>query len=213
MDTACHTLATIGGEALSADEPKLSPTIPGGFPLLREQLTELLALKNGFYAFESALRVFPVGRTARGYDLEQWNSTDGWRQAYGELAEHLLFFAEDLFGDQFALASTGVLRFNAETGRTSFLSPTVEGWAELLLRNYEEETGYPLAHQWQLRNGPLAEGQRLMPKRLFIMGGPFTVDNLLPVDAATGMRFRGEIAAQIKDLPDGATVDIQFTDE
>jgi hypothetical protein len=52
-----------------------------------------------------------------------------------------------------------------------------------------------------------------MAKQLFITGGSFTVDNLASIDAAVGMRFRGEIAVQIKDLPDGATIDLQFTEE
>lgn len=213
METASQKLAGVGSGALCPIAPTPLPLFAGPASLLCEQLIDLLTVKNGFYAFESALHVFPSGRTGVGHHLEQWNSIDGWRCAYGNLTDNLIFFAEDIFGDQFALGPLGVMRFNAETARTSVLALTIEDWAELVLQNYEEETGYPLAHQWQLQYGPLPQGQRLNPKRPFVMGGAYAVENLTPVDAAEGMKFRGEIAVQIHDLPDGATIDIEFTDD
>ncbi len=48
-----------------------------------------------------------------------------------------------------------------------------------------------------------------MPKQPFVLGGQFSVDNLSVVDAAEAMRFRAETAAQIQDLPEGATVKLE----
>jgi len=40
----------------------------------------------------------------------------------------------------------------------------------------------------------------------FVAGGEFVLDSLYLVDIIEGMRFRADIANQIKDLPDGAQI-------
>ena len=76
----------------------------------------------------------------------------------------------------------------------------------MVLNDYEVLTGYPLAHQWQKRNGPIAAGMRLLPKIPFVMGGEFSLDNLYVVNAIEGMRLRADIADKIKSLPNGTQV-------
>lgn len=61
-------------------------------------------------------------------------------------------------------------------------------------------------HKWQATNGRVLEGQRLAPAIPFILGGEFSVDNLRAQQSVTAMRYRGSIAVQIRDLPDGGTV-------
>jgi len=163
-------------------------------------LFEWLAEKNGFYAFESALHIFPIGKKEGVMDLETWNSTDVWREAYGDLANGYLFFGEDILGNQFCLNQDGIDSLDAETGQVTHLAD------RLVIKEYEFHTGYLLAHGWQLANRPLNPGERLVPKTLFVTGGDFTIENLYAVDSVKGMRFRGDIAQQIKDLPDGSEV-------
>jgi hypothetical protein len=85
--------------AAAADDP-----LPG-------RLNELLQSRNGFYAFESALHVLP--RLERPdpatMDFGRWNDGALWRGEYGGLADGLTFFAEDLFGGQFALRGDEVV--------------------------------------------------------------------------------------------------------
>jgi hypothetical protein len=177
------------------------------------ELLRLLGLKNGFFAFESALHVFPAGRATAGYDLADWNDEGAWRQHYGSLAQGLLFFAEDVFGVQFALNGGQVCRFDPETARAMVVSGTVEEWAQHVLANIEVETGYPLAHSWQTVHGSLRPTERLVPKTPFALGGEFTLDNLRAVDAVHGMRFRGDIARQLHSLPPGAQVQFRVVDD
>jgi hypothetical protein len=40
----------------------------------------------------------------------------------------------------------------------------------------------------------------------FVLGGEFVLDNLYLAVAVEGMRFRADIASQIKELPDGAQI-------
>lgn len=201
--TNVEKLISISSEALGP-QTTFCPKILMEYALGSE-LYQILYLRNGFYAFESALHVFPL-TSDPDEGLEGWNAESTWRSAYGDLAEGLLFFAEDALQDQFCLSKkqTGVSRFDAETGRTAPLADTIESWANLILSNHRTETGWPLAREWQQKNGPLPTGKRLMPKTPFFLGGRYDVDNLWAGNPLEGMRFKGDLATQTRDLPEGA---------
>jgi hypothetical protein len=200
---------------LSISSEPLAPS-PSALPKLLEahklgpELFHMLERKNGFYAFESALHVFPL-TSAVGMSLEEWNADSLWRNGYEDLAEGLLFFAEDIFQDQYCISSDGVLRFFAETGATVFLADTVENWAGKLLSDFKCETAWPLASQWQDENGALPEGKRLMPKIPFFLGGEYSIKNFWVGDSVEGMRFKADLAIQTRSLPSGSQVKINFT--
>jgi hypothetical protein len=196
-----------------ASEP-LGPRVSGAVANGRtgQELTELLDARNGFYALESALHVFPAGQAFVGASLEDWNAPGGWRKAYGDMTASLFFFAEDVFGGQFAFKGDQVLTFEPETGEAKLLASSIEDWADQLLADYEFLTGQPLAHEWQVRNGALSPGERLVPKVPFVLGGDYDAGNVYAVDAAVGMELRGELAMQLRDLPDGAKVTYRVVD-
>lgn len=205
--TRTEKLVSISSEALGA-KIDVVPELLERCALGRE-LFEMLRARNGFYAFEHALHVFPLRSDITGtMTLDDWNSDTLWRNAYGGLADGFLFFAEDIFGDQFCLSARqdGILRFAAETGETTLLAESIEKWADLLLSDYKVETGWTLAHEWQAKNGQLQFGQRLHPKIPFVLGGKYQLDNLYSGDAVERMLFNGDLASQLKDLPDGAQI-------
>ena len=142
-------------------------------------------------------------------DLERWNMDVFWRSEFGTAAEELLFFAEDAFGEQFALSNGSVWRFNPESAERKEIAHNLNEWAEKILADYAFETGYQWAHDWQQQNGPLLEGHRLIPKIPFIMGGAYEADNLFALDAVKGMRYRADIWKQIRDLPDGTPIQLK----
>jgi hypothetical protein len=203
-----------------------------------DSLIDLLKEHNGFYAFESALHVLPSNCLNSGItigddqplpsngtlllshdeqgraigcpmDLERWNMRQLWRKEFGIAAEGLLFFAEDTFGEQFALLDGRVLRFNPESAAKEEFALNLNEWAERILADYSYETGYQQVHDWQLQNGPLQTGNRLIPKIPFIMGGAFEVENLFALDAVKAMRYRADIWKQIRNLPDGTPVQLK----
>jgi hypothetical protein len=47
---------------------------------------------------------------------------------------------------------------------------------------------------------------RLLPKLPFVLGGEYNLDNLYLANSVEGMRFRGSIARQIQNIPDGNKV-------
>ena len=206
MTDRLNKLVAISSDALGEN---LSPTAPPEIPL---QLYDLLRTKNGFVAFESALRVFPLGPSDKSVDLTEWNADNGWRSAYGDLIGPETFFAEDIFGLQFCLRDDSVFSFDGECGAFEFMVEDMEIWARNILESYNYWTGYELAHAWQKQHGPLSPSERLMPKKPFIFGGAYDLANLAAVNAKELMLLRGDIAKQIAGLPDETKIRLKVID-
>ena len=92
------------------------------------------------------------------------------------------------------------------------MAGSLEEWAGLILGDYDLHTGYRVAHHWQKQHGPLPVGKRLGLKRPLTLGVDYAMENLYAVDAIEGMRFKADVARQIKDLPDGTRVRFRFTE-
>lgn len=173
------------------------------------ELCDLLSVKNGFYGFEAALLVRPIGHSGVPLGIREWNVPGLWKCEYGGSLDDALCFAEDVFGVQFALSREGIVAIDPETGQLEQLASTLEEWAGAILTDCNYRTGYPLAHDWQRQNGPLTPGHRLLPKIPFVTGGEFVLENLYSAVDVEGMRFRGSVARQIHDVPDGGYVVFQ----
>jgi hypothetical protein len=173
-------------------------------------LEPLLSRVNGFYAFESALQVFGTEAVESNDDIAEWNSAASWRQEFGEVAEGLLFFAQDIFGGQFAASERGFFHFNIESAELQPMGKDIEEWATCLLSRWGYWTGHSIAHEWQVRYGPLKSGHRLFPKVPFVLGGAFEIENLWEGLASDAIGFFGYIASQLRELPDGTRVELEL---
>ena len=169
-------------------------------------LETVLAERNGFFAFEGALRFFPSHSVPISYGMDEWNSLGLWKSAYGGIANEYFFFAEDIFGGQFCMMKGRICAFDPETGRVDGMANGLEDWATAILADYEVLTGYRLAREWQAEYGKLVGRHRLVPKTPFVAGGEFALSNLNAMDAAKGMRIRGGLACEIRGLPEGSRV-------
>ena len=212
MENSINKLLSISSKALIDSRVVSDHDVFSSRGRLGNELFELLAMRNGFYAFESALHVFPVGYSQGIMDLKTWNSESLWKNEYGHLARKHLFFAEDVFGNQFCIKDGVIFLFDAETGDIELCGGSIAEWAQMVLGDYEVLTGFPLAHEWQESYGPLPAGMRLVPIIPFVLGGDFAIDNLHLLDAIEGMRLRGDLAQQIYDLPDGTEIKFRITD-
>jgi hypothetical protein len=207
---ALHRLIEISSEKLCSKTPD-----PGSFERLNEELREMaeqlrqmLSTKNGCYAFENALLVLPTERVGDVPGLFEWNDPNGWQRNYATIPERCLFFAQDVFAEQFGIAKCGIIRLNTETGEVSTHSTDIEGWARKILENYDYETGWTAGKEWQNRNGPLPVGWRLLGRKPFALGGEFVADNLVAINASDAMTKLVSLYRQIKDVPDGGQVTI-----
>src|SRR5882672_8607004 len=119
------------------------PEMPQSLTARNDRTSELYAMLskiNGFFAFESALHVFPLG-FGEGLALESWNSWSLWRSEYEDLPAGLFFFAEDGFGHQFAIHRSSLVLFDPETGTTIDFAPPLEIWQECIPDDYELQQG------------------------------------------------------------------------
>jgi hypothetical protein len=99
--------------------------------------------------------------------------------------------------------------FDPETGEIEEIANNFDEWAKSILKDYNFWTGFSLAHEWQVIHGSIPEGDRLLPKIPFILGGGFSVENLYQLNAVEGMRVRGDLSRQIKNLEDGTKIRIK----
>ena len=171
------------------------------------ELAALLAHTNGFTVFNAGIQVFHAGDEGLGPELGTWNLDETWRYTYGPLTDGLYFFAQDLFGVQFAIEDRRrVSRFDPETGDRTTIGASLDDWADWLLAAPEERGARSFAKRWQDTHGPLGHDKRLVPRTFFVLGGGYDEDNLIVKDAVTCMRVRGPIARQVHDLPDGVPI-------
>lgn len=183
-----------------------SPPLGGDVLGSSDLFSSLLAKRNGFYSFFSALYVYPSDSAVSEGSLEWWNSDAGWKEGYDDELNDFTAFACDIFGGQFLLRGSSVFYFDPETSANEFMSNGIEDWARAVLEDSEYVTGYPLAKEWQERNGPLSQGCRLVPKTPFVLGGDFSVENLREMKMSESMKVRSRLANKIKNIPDGEKI-------
>lgn len=212
MSEALDRLLGVASAALSESIPHLSGECSLLAGRLAPELLELLLMRNGFAAYGGALQVFPAGDSAKNIALEHWNSESLWRSEYGSLAHGCLFFAQDTLGAQFCVYDDAVYRFDPESAQKDYLADSIDAWAEAVCAEPAYQTAFPLLNEWNKTNGELPLESRLVPKIPFILGGEYAVENLHAVEAAAAMRFYGNVAKQIHDLPDGASVELRVID-
>ncbi|MCW0203596.1 SMI1/KNR4 family protein [Rhodanobacter thiooxydans] len=199
-------LIDLGSPGLGVEDVVIAAHLRELAGTLAEELVEVLRKKNGTYIFHSALHIFPAQTSSNSVGLDEWNDNKGWRSEYGDLADGCLFFSEDLFGSQFCIKSNAIWSFDPETAEMQFIGKNFDAWAKEVLDDYRVLTGQPLALAWQQSHGALPAGKRLVPKVPFVCGGAFELSNLILMDAERGMRLRGQLASQIRDLPDGTKI-------
>lgn len=178
---------------------------------LPPELRRLLDHKNGFFAFEAALEVFPLTESSKSYSIREWNKDSLWRCYYGNLMPHGNCFAQNIFGDQF-IYSDAIYQFNPETAELSFIARSIEMWAKIILDDYNFFLGYGIAHDWQKLHGAIPFYHRLVPKIPFVLGGEYDVDNLDAFGSSEGMIARADLAVQLKNIPDGSKVTFSIDD-
>ncbi|MCX7424707.1 MAG: SMI1/KNR4 family protein [Planctomycetia bacterium] len=212
MHTATFKLLSLSGKPLGE-------SLVGDGPLefvqkwgtIGDELIEMARQRNGFYAFESALLVRPFQQGGRPLGLVEWNAADLWKGKYTEDMADVLFFAEDVFGAQFCIHDNKICTFDPESGLSEPMSSSIGAWASDLLADYEFLTGYPLAHTWQMKHGPLPMGVRLLPKTPFVCGGKYELENLYSLSDVEGMLFRSCLASSIHGLPDGSPIILEIS--
>lgn len=182
-------------------------------PLVRDRdHKSLLSLHNGLTAFDGGLRIFG---TQPGVlpTLQEWNEQKGWRSAYKELIkENLVFFAEDVFGNQFAFDDGNILYFDVENGRVKPFAKSFSEWLSIILEDPVDTLQLMLYKSWLGKGERLDPSEHLCPVYPFVVNADPSLQELYRVKSMEDMRYKGNFAYQIKDIPDGAPIKIRVTD-
>jgi hypothetical protein len=212
MSNSLAKLVGHAGPAIGNGPPVLSDAFRERLGRAADPILELLHLRNGFLAFDGALHVLSAPGISPSSDFETWNSPELWKRHYSGSADELFAFAQDLFGFQYCVSKEGVILFDPETGGHDHFAPTLLEWAEKILADPDVHTGCRIAKLWRATKGPIHVGERFVPAVPFVLGGEFNASNLVLMEATRAMNYYGELAAQIRDLPDGAQVRLTVTD-
>src|SRR5262245_33126400 len=108
---AKEKLADLDGPTLSLADPRIDLELAALAGALAASLIELLHIKNGFYAFESALHVFTTQSSGTEIGLAEWNSPALWIDEYQDMANGCLFLAVDIFGCQCCIDAASIFEY------------------------------------------------------------------------------------------------------
>lgn len=176
---------------------------------LTAQLRLLYEHGDGFLAFESALHIYSKDGP---FSLHEMNAIN-WSERY-QMSDKFFFFGQDVFAHQYAIHTTNdsIIKLDIETGEQTMLANGIDDFFAIILNDFEYETGWPLARQWQIKNRPLELGERLQPKIPFVLGGAFDVENLFVQNMHSTINFFADFYNQTKDLKDGDQICFEIFD-
>lgn len=167
-----------------------------------------LSARNGLYAFARGLHVFGLDESKPYHDARARNR-GAWREAYGPKLEGVTFFAEDVFGNAFCMRGGDAFSFDPETAKLEKVGAGFGGWANYVVGDLAYATGGGVAKAFAAANGPIPWDSRLSPIKPFVMGGEYALANLRLLAWDKSLQLRSEIYRQIKDLPEGAKVELR----
>jgi hypothetical protein len=169
----------------------------------------LLSLHNGLTAFDGGLRVFGT-KPGTLPTLQEWNAQNGWRSSYKDLIkETLVFFAEDVFGNQFAFEEGKVVYFDVENARATPFADSFLQWLSIILEDPVDTLQLMLYKSWRDNGERLEPWEHLCPVYPFIVKADPPLKELYRVNGIEDMAYKGTFAYQIKDTPDGVPIKIR----
>jgi hypothetical protein len=179
---------------------------------LSPELANLLQHTNGFVQHGGGLHVRGACLEPDWHALRNaWEGPDSVHQLYPDVRALDVPCAEDCLGDQFLLRDGTVWTLAAETG---YLKSLDVGLMEFLERTQAEPVEY-LSLQPLLRF--LHDGGTLEPGQLLSVYPPYCVKSegavsLRAIPNLERRRFLADFARQIRDVPDGRTIQFKVVE-
>jgi hypothetical protein len=138
--------------------------------------------------------------------------TKEWTWLVGTEKKVLLVSA---IGDMFIADKAGKIYWlDIGSGDLNLIAETIQEFKDKL-RNIEQvNEWFMIDLTTELKNSDkkLNGGQVYSYKKLPIIGGDYTVGNFAPLDIEEHFGYTGHLHRQIKDLPDGTSVEIKIVD-
>jgi hypothetical protein len=170
---------------------------------LPEALRELLGSENGFVLHGGALHVRGACLAPDWHSLRTaWRGEEALHKLYGSMQPDDVPFAQDIFGDQFILRDEVVMRLFAESGE-------VEKMAEDL-DEFLAAVNIDLEAYLNVQPGQLEPGQLLLAYPPFCFEEAGAKIEFSPLPASEVIQFHAKVAAQLKDVPEGAKIEFKI---
>ena len=177
---------------------------------LPPSLRAALEARNGCVAYRGALHVRGACLAPTWHSLR--SAIEGPQSIaalYPEVPPDSIPFAEDAFGDQFLLSDGRVQHLTAETGELAEIAPGIEEFFNDVLSDVAGVLGYEPVRATALVGGELAAGKLISAYPPFVMEAGEAGRSFRAVEALDNRVALAAFAAQIRGLPDGATVQIK----
>lgn len=169
-----------------------------------------LASRNGCVAYRGVLHVRGACLDPPWHSLRSAIEGPGSILAlYPDLPADGIPFAEDAFGDQFLLRAGRVWHLTGETGELAEVAPSLEDFFDGVLADLAGVLGYEPQQAAGLVGGELAAGTLISVYPPFVTDAGDAGRSFRAIDALEVRASLAAFAAQIRDLPDGATVQIR----
>lgn len=182
---------------------------------LPASLRRLYFSANGVYAYNRSLLVRPLESEGDIIGLHEWNRTDLWKYMYRDLIrtidEHF-FFAQNVYGEQFYFMDGVFGKFDPETGECENMGQSLDSWANKIASDSEFILGTNIANEWDRVKGVIDAGNCLMPKIPFVLGGDFSIDNLVCKPDLTSLKIRAALSGKLSRLNDGDKIVLYVED-
>jgi len=168
-----------------------------------EALRELLNWANGFVLHGGALHVRGASLAPEWHSLRTaWLGDEAFHKGYASMRPDDVPFAQDIFGDQFLLRDEVVMRLFAESGEIEMMAEDIDEFFAAINIDLE---GY-----LNVQPGQLEPGQLLLAYPPFCFEEASADIEFSPLPASEVIKFHAQLAAQLKDVPEGAKIEFKI---
>jgi hypothetical protein len=175
-----------------------------------ESYLEFIKHTNGGYFFNKSLLIYGFGNVPKYASFVDMNLLINGM--YNSFVPKAQYWGCDFLGNQFAFFENNVCFFNIETGQFEVLSRTFEEWLDVIYNDLNHYSGQSLVVEWEKENKELDFNERLCPKKPFVMGGEYVIENLFSLNIESVINYNYEIADQISNISDGTRVILKVTE-
>lgn len=169
----------------------------------------MMSSGDGFY-FNNSLHIYGTSNKFLHHDIYYRNELIH-RLFKAFIDSETISFGEDLFGNQFVFYSNGIGLLSIETGEVEFIAQNFIQWLNEVENSLDYYSGESLMLEW-IEQNEMSLDERLTPKVPFVLGGAYEIENLYRAKISSVLEFNADLAAQIRDLPDGATINLKIVE-
>lgn len=133
-----------------------------------------------------------------------------WQWRLGDIKAVVII---SLLGDLFLLGQdNAVYWLQTDSGDLTKIADSPEQYQQFLTDEDKVNDWFlpVLVEQLITAGKTLKDNEVYSYKKLPVIGGEYTIDNIEPTDMSIHFAFSGQICEQIKDLPDGTKINIKY---